>query len=332
MVAAVPAVSSVGTLAAKTLRIARSRGATRAAALGGFWLSVCLAAPGAAQELVPAAYTPAPYGLNLITLATTYSSGDLAFDPSAPISEAVAKITSSAAGYTRTLKLAGRSANIGIFVPYVLGDLEGLYLGEPAAAERSGPGDLAIRAAINLLGAPAMSPREFAAFRARTLVGASLEVRAPTGEYDSSKLINIGTNRWAFKPELGVVQVMGRWAVDAYLGAWLFTDNPDFFGGQTREQDPILSAQAHLRYAFGPRVWGAVDANFWRGGQTTIGEQVSDDEQKNSRIGLTCALSLARGHSLRVAVSRGAFTRIGGDFDSLGVSYNFTWLGEQGPD
>jgi len=314
------------------LRIRRWSGVARAAARGGALVLSCLPGLGAAQELVPAAYTPAPYGLNLITLATTYNSGDLAFDPSAPISEARAKITSSAVGYTRTLKLAGRSANLGIFVPYVLGDLEGLYLGEPAAAERSGPGDLAIRAAVNLLGAPAMSPREFAAFRPRTLLGASLEIRAPTGEYDSSKLINIGTKRWAFKPELGVVRVMGRWAVDAYAGAWFFTDNSDFFGGQTREQDPILSAQAHLRYAFGPRVWGAVDANFWRGGRTTIGERVSDDEQKNSRIGLTCALSLAQGHSLRVAASRGAFTRIGGNFDSLGVSYNYTWLGDQDPD
>jgi hypothetical protein len=292
-----------------------------------FWLGGTVAV--AAQEMVPAAYTPAPYGLNLLTLTTTYSSGDLAFDPSAPISEADAKITSSAAGYTRTLKVAGRSANLGIFVPYVLGDIEGLYLGEPAAAERSGPGDLAIRAAVNLLGAPAMSPREFAAYRPRTLLGASLEIRAPIGEYDSSKLINIGTNRWSFKPEVGVVRVMGRWAVDAYLGAWLYTDNPDFFGGLTREQDPILSTQAHLRYAFGPRAWGALDGSFWRGGQTTIGGRVSDDEQKNSRIGVTLSLSLAPGHSLRIAVSRGAFTRIGGDFDSLGVSYNCTWLGRQ---
>lgn len=318
-----------GFITMRFLGIRRWSRVARAAARGGALVLSCLPGLGAAQELVPAAYTPAPYGLNVITLTTTYNSGDLAFDPSAPISEADAKITISAAGYTRTLKLASRSANLGIFVPYVLGDIEGLYLGEPAAAERSGPGDLAIRAAVNLLGAPAMSPREFAAFRPRNLVGASLEIRAPTGEYDSSKLINIGTNRWAFKPEIGAVHVMGRWAVDAYVGAWFFTDNSDFFGGLTREQDPILSTQAHLRYAFGPRVWGAIDGNFWRGGQTTIGGRVSDDEQQNSRIGLTCALSLAPGHSLRVAVSRGAFTRIGGDFDSVGVSYNYNWLDAQ---
>jgi hypothetical protein len=263
-----------------------------------------------------------------VTLASTYNSGDLAFDPSGPIEEAIASITASTLGYIRTLNVAGRAANVMLIVPYVVGDLEGLYLGEPASAHRSGLGDTALRLTVNLLGAQAMAPKEFSSYRPRTLIGASFMIKAPTGQYDPSKLINIGTNRWSFKPEVGLVHVMGRWAIDAYVGGWFFTDNTDFFGGMTRAQDPVLSTQAHVRYGFSRKVWAAVDGNYWWGGQTEFDGSPNDDLQNNSRVGLTFAFRPSARHSIRVAASRGAFTRIGGDFDSIGVSYSYTWFGK----
>lgn len=284
--------------------------------------------PAGAQELVPAAYTPAPYGVNLVQIASAYNSGDLAFAPSIPIEEASGNITHTALNYTRTLRVAGRSANISVILPYVVGHLEGLYLGDPAFADRSGLGDLGFRCAVNLFGAPAMSPREFQAYRAHTLIGASLYVTAPTGQYDPSKLINIGTNRWAVKPEFAVVHVMGRLAIDAYLGGWFYTDNTDFFDGKARAQDPIFSTQFHVRYLFKPGLWAALDANFWRGGQSTVDGVVNDDLQNNSRVGATVSMRIGRHQSLRIAVSRGAYTRIGGDFDSIGVAYGYSWVGK----
>lgn len=278
-----------------------------------------------AQELIPAAYTPAPYGVNFVGLSALSNRGDLAFDPSGPIEEAVADIVASSFTYARTLNLFKRSASATVILPYVVGDLEGLYLGEPASANRSGTGDLVMRLGVNLYGGPAMSPREFAAYKPKTMVGASLMVKAPTGQYDSTRLINIGTNRWGFKPEVGVVHVMGKWAIDAYVGAWFFTTNSDFFGGTTRKQEPIFSSQVHLRYLFRRGVWAALDANYWHGGEATIDGVGSDDLQKNSRFGFTVSWQVWKRHNLRFAVSRGAFTRIGGDFDSVGLAYGYTW-------
>ena len=288
-------------------------------------LTGLLARGGLAQELVPAAYTPAPYGINLVTLTAAYNDGDLAFDPSGPIEDASGQISFSNLGFARTFNFAGRSANIGIGVPYVVGHLEGLYLGEQAYADRSGLGDMGVRIAVNVFGAPAMTPQQFQSYRPKTLIGASMVVKAPTGQYDPSKLINIGTNRWSFKPELGIVRVMGRWAIDAYVGGWFYTDNTEFFGGLTREQDPILSTQCHARYLIKPGLWVAVDGNFWWGGQTTINGVESDDLQRNSRVGATVAMRIGRNHSLRIAASTGAVTRIGGDFDSIGASYGYSW-------
>ena len=279
-----------------------------------------------AQELIPAAYVPAPVGINLVTVAGVYNSGDLSFDPALPIEDASARIIISSLGYARTLNVAGRSANITVVLPYLVGDLEGVYIGEQRFVERSGLGDAGLRFGVNLLGAPAMTPEQFRSFRPGTLLGASLTLRAPVGQYDPSKLINIGTNRWAFKPELGLTQVIGRWALEAYIGGWFFTTNSDLFGGRTGEQDPILSTQYHVRFLIRPGLWAALDANFWRGGRTTVNGLANDDLQRNSRIGATVSVRLAPAHSLRIAASRGAITRIGGDFNSAGVSYAYTWM------
>jgi len=281
------------------------------------------------QELVPAAYTPAPYGVNVVTVTSSFNDGDITFDPSGPIEDGSGRIGISSAGYARTFSLAGRSANVGVIVPYVLGKLEGLYLGEPASAERSGLGDIGIRGAVNFYGGPAMSPAEFSSYRPRTLIGMTVSAWAPTGQYDPSKLINIGTNRWAFKTEVGFVQVIGPWAIDAYAGVTLFTDNHEFLGDSTRAQDPIYSTQAHLRRRFNAKVWAAFDVNYWRGGQTSVDGFTLDDEQSNSRVGATVSIKLSPRQNLRIAVSTGAITRIGGDFHSIGASYNYSWFAKR---
>ena len=283
------------------------------------------AAPAAGQQLDPGAYTPAPAGINVLVLSNTLQGGDLSFDPSGPIEDASATINASAVGYVRSLGLWGRSANIGAYVPYLLGDVEGLYLKTFQQVHRSGLGDAQVRISVNVAGAPAMTPREFADYRPRTVVGVSLTAVVPTGQYSNAKLINIGTNRWSFKPEIGITHTAGPWRAEVFLGVWLFTDNHDFAGGRTRKQDPILSTQFHLTRTFRRGLWAAFNANFYTGGRTTINGTPNLDLQRNSRVGATVALPLGRAQALKIAYSRGAYTTIGADFDSLGVSYTYAW-------
>jgi hypothetical protein len=290
------------------------------------YLVGALAPAASAQELVPAAYTPSPTGVNLLTLGSGYSSGSLTFDPSLPVEDVSAGIGALSVGYARTFGLFGRSANVTALAGYLVGNIDGIYLGEYTEVHRSGLADAALRFGVNLIGAPAMDPAAFRSYRPGTLLGASLMVRAPTGQYDPSKLINIGTHRWAFKPEVGVVHTTGNWSLEASLGGWLFTDNNDYNGGKTRAQDAILSTEAHARLTVSPALWASIDGNFWVGGKTSVNGAAHDDLQRNSRVGLTLAWRVAPGHGLRFAASRGAFTRIGGDFTSVGVSYSRSWI------
>ena len=284
------------------------------------------AACASAQELEPGAYWPLPKGLNIVTVVNSVNWGDLAFDPAAPIDEGSAVINTTALVFTRAFSLGGRSANAGVVVPVIGGHVEGLYLGEPAEVGRFGLGDPRLRFAINLYGAPSMTPQAFASYRQRTIVGVSLTVAPPLGQYDPAKLINLGTNRWSFKPEVGVSRTYGNWVVEAMGGAWLFTDNGDFVGGRTRSQEPVAAMQVHVTYKFKRTMWLAGDANYFTGGRTTIGGKQNLDLQRNSRIGATFSSALDRHQAIRLSVSRGAYTTIGADFISVAVGYNYAWV------
>ena len=278
-----------------------------------------------AQELEPGAYWPIPAGLNIGTVVNAFNWGDLAFDPAAPIDEASARINTTSLSFARAFSLAGRSAQAGAALPVVGGHVEGLYLDQAAAVGRFGQGDPRFRVAMNLYGAPAMTPKEFASFEHKTIVGVSLTMAPPLGQYDPAKLINLGTNRWSFKPEVGFSQAHGRWVVEGMAGVWLFTDNGNFFGGRTREQDPIVAMQFHLTYRFHRSMWLAGDANYFTGGRTTIGGRQNFDLQRNSRIGTTFSRALTRQSAIRMSVSRGAYTTIGANFTSIAAGYSYAW-------
>jgi len=278
-----------------------------------------------AQDLVPAAYTPGPVGLNVLTLVANFNKGDITFDPSLPIEDGHATISVAAVGYIRSFSLFGRYAHAGIIVPIVHGHVQGVLFDEFQERTRTGVGDFGLRLATNLYGARAMTLKEFAAYRWTTIVGFGLVVGVPVGEYDDTKVINIGTHRWSFKPEIGVSRRRGHWTFEGDVGMVAFTDNTNFLNGGRREQALIATFQGHVIYTIRPNFWVAGDVNFWRGGRVTTNGTPALEEQQNSRVGATIAMPAGR-QQLRVAISGGAHTRLGGDFVSLGVSYNYVWM------
>jgi hypothetical protein len=279
-----------------------------------------------AQELEPRAYSPNPTGANFALLAYGYTWGGVLFDPSLPFSDVEARLNAGVLGYGQTFSAFQRSASVTLALPYVWGDVEGNVGEEFRAITRSGPGDARFRFAVNLIGGPALAPAEFAKRTPRTTLGASLVVVAPLGEYDPQKLINIGSNRWVFKPELGIAHPIGRWYLEGYAGVWLFTDNGNYYGGQRREQDPLATFQAHVSYTVRPGLWMAFDATHYSGGRTTLEGVQRDDRQANTRVGLTLSVPMGAGHSLKVSYSEGATTRIGGDYTSVGIAWQYVWF------
>lgn len=283
-------------------------------------------ARAAGQSLEPRAYSPNPVGTNFAVANYGYQTGAVVFDATLPFKDVTAKVNSGSLIYVRTFNLFGRSANAGLVVPYVWGSIEGEVNEENRRITRSGFGDLQSRLTVNLLGGPALTPAEFAVRKPERTLGISLLTVAPTGQYFPDKLINIGGNRWAFKPELGFSQPLGKWSFEAYAGAWFFTTNDDFFGGQTRSQEPVIAFQGHVSYTFAPRLWLAASGTYYTGGKTTINGVLNSDLQNNSRVSLTASVPVARNQSLKFFWARGATTSIGADFTTYSVSYQFVWF------
>ncbi len=299
----------------------------RGACYSALLLAASSAGVAQAQELVPRAYWPAPVGTNVALVAWQRNTGDIIIDPSLPITGVESEIDYLQVGYQRFFDLFGRSASAQFSLPYADGVTEGVVEGEFRRRITTGLTDARFRLVINLAGAPAMDPAGFRELRAnpRTIIGASLFVQAPTGEYDSDRLLNLGTNRWAVKPALGmIVPLADTWLFEMEVGAWLFGDNDDFLG-ETREQDPILSAEFHLVKRIRPGFWVSVDANYYTGGETRVGTDVKDDLQRNSRAGFTLVFPIRSRHALRAAYSTGVSTRSGGDFEMFSMSYIYAW-------
>lgn len=283
--------------------------------------------PGLAQELEPRAYRTLPVGLNAVLLAGVYSSGNVVADSTSPIQDLELTSTTAILAYLRSIGLFGRSASLTVQVPYLHMSGSGFLNGQFLTNSRSGASNLRLRLAANLLGGPALKPAEFAKYRQRRNLGVSLSVRTPTGQYDSSRVVSFGANRWSFKPEVGYSSIKGRWILELAAGVWLFTTNNDFFGGTTQEQDPIGSFQGHISYNFKNRMWVSLDANYYTGGRTSVNGTEKFDLQRNSRVGFTFSLPLARRHSLKMSAHTGAFTQIGADFDVATLAYQYLWGG-----
>jgi hypothetical protein len=292
-------------------------------------LLACAPRSGAAQELEPRAYSASPVGVNFVVVGFTRSTGSVTFDPTIPITDVEAHLNIPTVGVGHTFGILRRQALITAGLPYVWGDLEGNVAEQRERITRSGLADLRLRFSVNLHGNPARTPQEFAQARRRgIIVGTSLTVQAPAGQYDPAKLINLGTNRWSFKPELGISYPWKKFDLDLYAGAWFFTQTSHFFPGESvRTQDPITTLQGHVSYTIRRQMWFAVDGTWYQGGAGYVNGGPPSTAQSNTRFGATLSLPLSKRQSLKVAYSAGATARTGSNFDTLGVAWQFLWFG-----
>lgn len=279
-----------------------------------------------AQTLEPRAYSPAPIGTRFLLVAAAESTGGVAVDASVPLENVEATVDGLGIGYGVTFPFFGQSASAALLIPYVDAEFSGDVQETFRKVTREGLGDLSLRLTCGLIGAPALTPAEFAARAPRPALSAGLFIAAPTGEYFPDKLINIGANRWSFKPELGLTWPLGHWYLELTGGAWFFTDNDDFFGGRVRKQEPLATIQTNVSYTFRPRLWVSAGWTYYTGGRTTVDSRRNVDWQDNNRYGVTVSFPVSKRQSLKFNWSSGATTRIGNDFDTFGLAWQFVWF------
>jgi hypothetical protein len=283
-----------------------------------------------AQELEPRRWGHLPIGANFAGLGYIRTEGDIALDPVLRLTDAEVEMDTAALKYIYSFELFGKSARFDLVQAYQEGEWTGLLDGVPATAERSGFSDTALRFAINLFGAPPLEGKEFAQYRAGrecdTIIGAGLIVTLPTGEYFSDKLINLGENRFSFRPQVGVVHERGKWSFEFTGATWLFATNDDFFGGKELEQDPLVTTQGHVIYTFRPGLWLGASLGYDFGGQSTIDGDKKDDSREVLSWGVTCGVSVSRSVGFKFGyIDQSTRRQTGSDLGNFVAAVSVMW-------
>jgi hypothetical protein len=288
-----------------------------------------------AQDLAPRAYVITPLHWNAVTLTYSFYDGSILLDGTVPVTGATGTYHVPIFTFYHSFSFFGRSANITASLPYAVGSFQGTVVGAERHLYRSGLLDSSFRFSVNLKGGPAMPPQKFAKWHQKILLGASLKVVAPTGQYDPTKLINWSANHWGLKPEFGYSERWGHWVLDAYMGVWFYTTNPEFFshnaffpGTRTQSESPVGAFEGHLSYDVKSRLWFSLDGNYWFGGTTSLnGVENPLTFQKNSRIGVTASIPVSKHQSLKFSYNDGAYIRYGGNYQNISVAWQYFWLG-----
>jgi hypothetical protein len=280
-----------------------------------------------AQSLEPRLYSNAPVGLNFLVIGYSYSNGALPNIPSLGLKDPNLTVDTGFLAYARVFEAFGQSGKFDIILPFA--KVHGTaYDNANKLLQRdvTGVADTKLRLSYNFFGAPALSMKKYAAYKQKTIIGSSLQITIPTGNYDATKLVNISTNRWAIKPSIGISQALGRFILEADIDAEFYTANNDYFGHTERKQDPLYSTQIHLIYNFNKGAWFGLDANYFWGGDYKIDGVYAQKQLENSRMGLTVALPLNKTNSIKLYGSRGVVSRIGTNFDIVGFAWQYHWF------
>lgn len=280
-----------------------------------------------AQDLEPRFLSSVPLGTNYLGLVYGYSSGNILIN-SLEIEDLNAKLNSIGVGYGRSMKLFNKPGKFDVAVPYSFGNLNALVNKVDSTVYKSGFMDPTFRVSIILVGEKPLGLKEFSAREIKRFkLGASFKTSFPMGTYDSSKTINLGSNRWGFQIKVaGSYFVTRRLVLEFHVDSWFFTENSSYTGTNSLKQEPLLSTQLHVAYIFNPKIWASVSVGQVAFGETRINGVESQNNLKNSKYGATFSYRVGNKSSVKLAITDGLFTYSQADFTTFLIGYNILWF------
>lgn len=286
--------------------------------------------PAMAEDLEPRRWAHTPTGLHSLAVGYVYSEADILFDPALQLEDVEMTMHVAALKYLQTFELLGKTARVELTQGYATGRWTGLVAGVKESTERDGLTDSQVRFAVNLIGAPPLAGKVYQEYRAQpgleTIVGAAVIVQLPTGDYQDDKLINIGNNRFTFRPQVGVLHNWDEWSFEYTGSVWLFTDNDQFYNDTTLEQGPLYSAQGHVVYMPARGVWVGVSAAYTYATEATLDGNDLDDEREHLFWSLGVGFPItARIQGKCAYIGSRALGSLGVDSDGVAVGVGYMW-------
>jgi hypothetical protein len=308
----------------------RSHRSIRPVAFLGFAGLLALSTRTWAEDLEPRRWTHLPIGLHSLSLGYAYTEADIHFDPGLRLENVQMDLHAAVLKYLQTFALFERTARVELTQGYAFGHWSGTVDGAYRTTDREGLLDTQVRFAVNLFGAPALAGKEYQAYRAQpgmeTIVGAGVVVHLPTGQYDPDKLINLGTNRYTVRPQLGVLHNWDDWSFEYTGSVWWSSKNDDFYNDSTLEQTPLYSVQGHVVRTFAPGVWVGASGAYTYGNETILNGKDLDDPREHVIWSLGVGFPITRQLLVKVAyIGQYAYREVGVDFESVVIGAGYQW-------
>jgi hypothetical protein len=291
-----------------------------------FFALAVLHACACAQFTDPRNYQNAPVGINQLELGYAYVHSNTSIDTSFVVSGAKFNLNQGIIDYTRYFSFLHRTAWAEATLP--VANLSGSITGTDITGSTTGTGDSAYTVALLLKGGPALSPEQFDTAETTTTIGVSLSTTAPTGQYDSTKLLNLGSDRWSFKPELAISRPFGpdqRWVFDAYANSYLYTNNDRYRGAQILRQRALVGLEGHISYTFNNTIWASLDTRYSFLGDTIVSGVNQNNSQENFIVGSEVVVSANSRNSFTFEFAKAAIHQNGPSLTGFAVKYDYTW-------
>jgi hypothetical protein len=274
----------------------------------------------------PRTYANAPVDVNQLELDYAYATTDASIDTSLIVAGAHLDVNQATVAYTRTFGMLQRHAWVKASVPFasVTGSVSGTNLSRSV----SGAGDASLEIAALLVGGPALSVADFENYHATTSCGVSLTITGPTGKYDPNRVLNLGSDRWSFKPQLGVSHPFGpdqKWVADGYLYMYFFSDNTEYHGRQILRQEPLPGFEGHISYNITPDLWVSLDANYAFRGNTVVDGVDQNDAQKSLTVGTEANWTINSRNALAFVFAKAAVHDNAPAYTGVALKYFYSW-------
>jgi len=215
---------------------------------------------------------------------------------SLPIPKTETRLQTQSLVYSRIIDVGGRTGGLGVVLP-ITDLLSYDTQANVVTARESAIGDPSFTFEMNLFGAPALEREEFKDWTPDDYCGLHFLLGVPWGEYDPNSVVNIGANRFTFRPLLNysITADEGQSWLDFYGSVFFFSDNDEYRGASVLSQRPLANLELHYSSIVYDRLWAGVGLMGAFGGEVWVDDVVVTPEQQTGRLALSAGTPMFKG-------------------------------------
>jgi hypothetical protein len=250
---------------------------------------------GTAYGQIARSYLNAPQG-NLAMYSYSGVRSNTGGVENLPIPLTETRLQTQSLIYSRIIDIGGRTGGLGVVLPFQ--DLLSFNTqSNDVTARESGIGDPSVTFEMNLFGAPALQREEMKDWTPGDYCGLHFTFGLPLGQYDPNSAVNLGANRFTFRPLLNhsLTRDEGKTWLDFYSSVAFYSANEEYLGSSVLKQYPLTDIELHYSKMVYDRLWAGIGVVGLFGGRVEVNDTVATPTQQIGRLAITAGTPMFKG-------------------------------------